>query len=657
MSCTPPPSDEASDMTTTDQPTTKRRGFLRTLGGAATLGATGITLSDRAEAASQAQEQFESDPFTLGVASGDPLPDSVVLWTRLAPEPLEPNGGMPDESIPVLYEVATDEEMNDVVERNATFASPDWAHSVHADVAGLEENTEYYYRFQAGDTYSPVGQTKTAPAPGSSPDSFSFAFASCQSWPSGYYTAYEDMAEDDLDLVIHLGDYIYEYPIPPSAGERSTEIPRRFNTEIQTLDQYRLRHALYKTDDDLQAAHAAFPWLVTWDDHEVENNYADEVSENDVPPENFLERRANAYQAYFEHMPLRPSRMPTGPDLPLYRRFTFGDLAEFSVLDTRQYRSDQTSSTEEAEDPDRTLLGDAQEDWLIDGLASSSSQWNVLAQQVPFSATDENSDPDVENFGAGDKWDGYRADRDAVRDFMTQQSDLNPVVITGDVHRNYAYNIKADFSNPNSETVGTEYICTSITSFGNGSGITDYGGTPNEPWRRFYNDNRGYVRCTLTSDQWRTDYRVVSAVTYPNAPTSTIASFVTEAGSPGAQLVSEQPAEEPIEITEIQANAPGNDGQNLNGEFVALQNTGDTEIVLSGFILSFEGGGGQNYTFGDVTIGAGETITVRNGSGEDTDSTIYTRFTGGVLNNGNPDLVIIANDEGLIIDQESYPVS
>lgn len=216
---------------------------------------------------------------------------------------------------------------------------------------------------------------------------------------------------------------------------------------------------------------------MTWDDHKVENNYADEVSENDVPPENFLERRANAYQAYFEHMPLRPSRMPTGPDLPLYRRFTFGDLAEFNVLDTRQYRSDQTSSVEEAKNPDRTLLGDVQEDWLIDGLASSSSQWNILAQQVPFLATDENPDPDVENFGAGDKWDGYRADRDTVRDFMTQHPELNPVVITGDVHRNYAYNIRADFSNPDSETIGTEYITTSITSFGNGTGITVYGGT------------------------------------------------------------------------------------------------------------------------------------------------------------------------------------
>lgn len=640
-------------MSETDRSTTKRRSFLRTLGGVATLGSASIALSNRAEAANQAQGRFQGDPFTLGVASGDPLPDSVVLWTRLAPEPLESSGGMPDQPVPVLYEVATDEEMSNVVKRDVTFASPDWAHSVHVDVEGLDANTEYYYQFQAGNEYSPVGQTKTAPAPGTSPDSFSFAFASCQSWPTGYYTAYEHMVEDDLDLVIHLGDYLYEYPIPPSAGERSTELPRRFNTEMNTLEQYRLRHALYKTDSNLQAAHAAFPWIVTWDDHEVENNYADEVSENNVPPENFLERRANAYKAYFEHMPLRPSRMPTGPDLPLYRRFTFGDLAEFNVLDTRQYRSDQVYSAEEAENSDRTLLGDKQKDWLIDGLASSSSQWNVLAQQVPFSATDENLNPDVENFGAGDKWDSYRADRDTVRDFMAQQSDLNPVVITGDVHRNYVYNIKADFLNPDSATVGTEYVGTSITSSGDGSGITDYGGTENEPWRRFYNDNRGYVRCTLTPERWQTDYRVVSAVTYPDASVSTIASFATEAGNPGATLVSEHPEEEPIEITEIQANAPGNDGTNSNGEFATLQNTGDSAIDMSGFILSFEGGSGQNYTFGEFTLGAGKTVTIRNGSGENTDSTVYTGLSS-VLNNGSPDLVVIANNEGVILDQESY---
>ena len=582
----------SSNQTVVDSPTTERREFLRILGGAATLGAAGVALSERAEAASQAQAQFDSDPFELGVASGDPLPDSVVLWTRLAPKPLEPQGGMSDDPIPVLYEVATDDSMEDIVKRDVIFASPDWAHSVHADVSGLEEDTEYYYRFQAGDKYSPIGHTQTAPAEDSSPGSLSFAFASCQSWPTGYYTAYESMAEDDLDLVIHLGDYIYEYPIPPSAGERSTDLPRRFNTEINTLEQYRLRHALYKSDDDLQAAHAAFPWIVTWDDHEVENNYADEVSENDVPPENFLERRANAYKAYFEHMPLQPSRMPEGPDLSLYRRFTFGDLAEFNVLDTRQYRSDQTSSSEDAQESNRTILGDVQQDWLIDGLAGSSAQWNVLAQQVPFSATDENPDPDVENFGAGDKWDGYRTDRDAVRDFMTERSDLNPVVITGDVHRNYVYDIKVDFSNPDSETVGTEYVGTSITSSGDGSGITDYGGTADEPYRQFYNDNRGYVRCTLTTDQWQSEYQVVSAVSYPNAPVSTLATFVTEAGNPGAEITSDRPEEEgAIEITDIQANAPGSDAENLNGEYVTIQNSGDSAVDFSGFVLSFEGGG------------------------------------------------------------------
>jgi alkaline phosphatase D len=234
-------------------------------------------------------------------------------------------------------------------------------------------------------------------------------------------------------------------------------------------------------------------------------------------------------------------------------------------------------------------------------------------------------------------------------------SKIRPVKLRLTEH--YVYNIKADFLNSDSETVGTEYVGTSITSSGDGSGITDYGGTANEPWRRFYNDNRGYVRCTLTPEQWKTDYRVVSAVTQPDASVNTLASFATEAGNPGARLASERPNEEPIVITGIQANAPGSDSENLNGEFVTLQNTGDSAVDLSGFILSSERYGEQNYTFGTVILGAGETVTVRFGSGEDTDSTVYAGFTGAVLNNSNLDIVIIANEDGIVLDQESYPAS
>lgn len=633
-----------------DQFQSSRRAFLRKAFTTATIAGLGTSGTGFAAAEENTGNgPFGSDPFTLGVASGDPLPDSVVLWTRLAPEPLQGDGGVSDRDVPVQWQIATDESMDTIVGNGTVKARPEYAHSVHIDVNGLDADTEYYYQFKAGSNHSPVGRTKTAPAKGETVDEFRFAFASCQNYPSGYYTAYKNLSEEDLDLAIHLGDYIYE-----GDSQGSLDRGHEPSREIKSLDDYRIRHAQYKTDTNLQDAHAACPWLVTCDDHEVENNWADEISENEDPPQEFLERRADAFQAYFEHQPLRPSRMPDGPNLPLYRRFTFGKLAEFNVLDTRQYRDDQVSSGEEAKNPERTILGDEQEEWLVEGLTDSGTQWNVLANQVPMAATDENPNPDAQDFGGGDKWDGYRADRETLLGVMSQNADLNPVVVTGDVHRNYAYNLKADFSESDSETVGTEYVGTSISSFGDGSGLTQYGPSAGESWQRFFNDNRGYVRCTITPEQWQTDYRVVSTVEEPTAPVSTLASFVTDAGDPGATLVSEQPKEEPIEITEIQADAPGRDGENLNGEFVTLQNAGDTAIDCSEFILSFEEGRGQNYTFSDFTLEADESVTVRNGSGEDTHSALYTGFTDTVLNNSSPDTVLIANSEGIILDEDSY---
>ncbi|WP_342765906.1 alkaline phosphatase D family protein [Haladaptatus sp. DYF46] len=649
---------------------------------------------------------FVDDPFTLGVASGDPLPDSVVLWTRLAPNPLESDGGMPDFNVPVQWKIiakhhhdggwddhrdhdddhdwSDHHDQNDghwehnvddrdkwdsnrelnfnsenegkrdsgrntgrgfhLVQSGVAFARPEHAHSVHIEVEDLEPNTEYYYQFRFGRYRSPLGRTKTAPTADSEIDELEFAFVSCQNYPYGYYTAHEHLAEEELDVAFHLGDYIYEGDSKGSL-DRGHEPSR----EIRSLSDYRIRYAQYKSDSNLQEAHAAFPWIVTWDDHEVANNYADEIDEG-TPPEEFLERRAAAYQAYWEHQPIRRSRMPDGPDMPLYRRFTFGQLAEFDVLDTRQYRDDQTASSEAANDPERTILGDEQEQWLLDGFDDTASTWNILANQVPVAATDENADPTEIDFGGGDKWDGYRADRQTLLDAMAQNDDLNPVVITGDVHHNYVYNLKADFSDSDSETVGTEYVGTSISSFGDASGLTQYGPSAGEPWQRLSNADRGYVRCTLTPEQLQTDYRVVSTVEEPTATIDTLASFVTEAGTPGAQLVTERPEEEPIEIVDIRPNQEGD----LNNEYVTLQNEGDSEIDMSNFVLSFEGGRSQNYTFGDFSLDASETVTIRNGDGEDTQTTLYTGFDGAVLNNSNPDTVVIANDKGVVLDDDSY---
>ncbi|MDQ3371910.1 MAG: alkaline phosphatase D family protein, partial [Actinomycetota bacterium] len=335
---------------------------------------------------------FNEDPFSLGVASGDPLPDGVVLWTRLAPEPLQADGGMPSRKVPVRYEVARDEDFRDVVRKGNTFATPELAHSVHVEVEGLDPAREYFYRFKTGPEESPVGRTLTAPAADADPAELSFAFVSCQNYPTGFFTAYRHIAEEDLALVVHLGDYIYESDRQGTIGRG--HVPA---AEIFSLADYRRRYGQYKSDEDLRAAHARHPFVVTWDDHEVDNNYTDEIPGDDQDPQAFLQRRADAYQAYYEHQPLRLSAKPRGPDMRLYRRLTYGRLAEFNVLDTRQYRSEapcggaKTASPEDCQerlDPSLTMTGVEQESWLLDGLERSGARWNVLAQQVFFAQRD-----------------------------------------------------------------------------------------------------------------------------------------------------------------------------------------------------------------------------------------------------------------------------
>jgi alkaline phosphatase D len=348
------------------------------------------------------------------------------------------------------------------------------------------------------------------------------------------------MAQEELDLVVHLGDYIYEGPPSPTAVR-----PHEGTEEPVTLEGYRNRYAQYKSDPNLQAAHAAFPWVTTWDDHEVDNNYADEIPQDPElqSREEFLLRRAAAYQVYYENMPLRRFSIPRGPDMQLYRRLTFGDLVEFNVLDTRQYRSDQACGDgqdvgcTEALDPSRTITGAEQERWLFEGLDRSQARWNVLAQQVFMAQRD--FDPEAEVRLSMDAWDGYAASRDRLFDFIQKRQPANPIVLTGDVHSNWVADLKADFSNPNSATLGTEFVGTSISSGGNGTDTN--ANTVNilaeNPHIKFFNGQRGYVRCELTPARWQSDYKVVPFVTTPDAPISTRASFVVENGRPGAQRV------------------------------------------------------------------------------------------------------------------------
>jgi len=503
---------------------------------------------------------FSDYPFSLGVASGDPLPDGFVLWTRLAPEPLaeDGGGGMPEQSVPVRWEVAADENFGWIVRQGTARARPELAHSVHVEVEGLEPAREYFYRFKAGSEISPVGRTKTAPAPGAAVAQMRFAFASCQMYEHGYYTAYGHMSEEDLDLVVHLGDYIYEYGINEYVASGGN-VRRHEGPKIFTLPQYRNRYALYRSASNLRAAHAAFPWVVTWDDHEVENNYADAIPGGDRSVEEFLRRRTAAYQAYYEHMPLRRSSVPQGPDMLLRRRITYGNLAEFNVLDTRQYRNDQAAGggvdppNPEQRDPSRTITGEAQERWLLEGLSRSRSRWNVLAQQVFFAERDLRSGPG-EAF-IMDAWDGYLGSRNRILGFIAERRIANPIVITGDVHNNWAADLKSDFDDPDLPTVGTEFVGTSITSGGDGADTNPraQGIIAENPHIKFFNGQRGYVRCTLSPQSFRADYRVLPFVSRRGAPIHTRASFVVEDGQPGAQQVGGEPISAPPSVAQIPA--------------------------------------------------------------------------------------------------------
>ena len=478
---------------------------------------------------------FATNPFSLGVASGDPLPDGVVLWTRLAPDPLN-GGGMPPERVRVEWEVASDESMSNVVRRGRTTATPDLGHSVHVEVGRLRPDQWYWYQFRAGSEESQVGRTRTAPDLQAPNDRLDFAFASCQHFETGFFTSLRHLSEEDIDLVIHLGDYIYE-----NAGIDG-RVRKHAGLEIESLDDYRNRYAQYKTDTDLQAAHAAFPWLVSWDDHEIDNNWAGAHSLDD-PAEAlaFLDRRANAAQAYYEHMPLRRASIPMGPDIRLYRSASFGTLATFFVLDTRQYRTGQPCGDglkpkcPEVFSPDGTILGREQERWLQSGLSQSASRWNVLAQQVMIADAVRGT-----SWGIGysmDKWSGYERDQDRLLDFLHDRRISNPIVLTGDIHSNFVNDLKLDFHDMNSPTVATEFVGTSLSSGGDGADTrpSTEGLYSQNPFVKFWNGQRGYVRCRVTSGLWTSDYRVVDYVTRRGSPISTRASFVVEEGRAGVE--------------------------------------------------------------------------------------------------------------------------
>ncbi len=498
-----------------------------------------ITLPALAQAPSRAQTRtpkFGDYPFQLGVASGEPDAQGFALWTRLAPKPLD-GGGMPSEEVQVDWQVAGDEQFTEVVASGSRTARRELAHSVHVEVEGLDADRWYFYRFRAGGEVSPTGRARTTPPRQAAPARLRFAFASCQHYETGYYTALRHMSKEDLDLAVHLGDYIYEGPGRKRVREHA-------GPEIVSLEDYRRRYAQYKSDPDLQAAHHACPWLVTWDDHEVDNNYADRASEEpEVSADELLTRRAHAYQAYYEHMPLRLYSRPVGHDMQLFRRTSFGRLAEFAVLDTRQYRTDQPCgdrtqpACEGVFDPDATLLGERQEAWLRQTLQRSPAVWNVLAQQIMFGRADRDPGPEVA--WSMDQWSGYDVARKRLLGFLAEERISNPVVLTGDIHSNWVNDLQVDFDRPESPTVATEFVGTSISSGGDGVAEDDYVRAilDQNPFVRFFNKERGYVSCTVTPSEWRADYQVVEKVTVAGAPRVTRASFRVEKGAAGAVRV------------------------------------------------------------------------------------------------------------------------
>ncbi len=517
--------------------TPDRRSVIKALG--ASLGASVIASELALPRRVLAQTVFKADPFALGVASGDPASDGFVIWTRLAPEPLKPGGGMPSAAVEVKWTIAADEAMSKVVRAGAALARPERAHAVHVELGGLAPGQEFFYRFEAGGVRSPVGRAKTLPRLGST-TAVRFGSAGCQRYEDGYFTAWRRIAEERFDFIVHYGDYIYEYKALTLDDQRPVRVARAMPGAPEkciALEDFRNRYAIYKLDPDLQAAHRSAPFLMSFDDHEVENNWAGFNSEvSGTTREAMVLRRAAAFQAWYEHMPLRAAQMPKGADIQSYRRLEIGSLMQLNILDTRQYRSKQAcgdgwKSCPEAKAAERTMLGKAQEAWLAQGFGQRRAAWTLLAQQVPIGRFDRNPDPAVTDVHM-DKWDGAEAARTRLFDAAAKTGLRNLVVLAGDVHQNRANELRRNFDDPASANVGVEFVATSIAS--NGDGIDQPKNAADirsaNPHLKYFNTQRGYVRHAVSMAAWQADYVTLDKVSEQGAPAQTRAKFVVESG-------------------------------------------------------------------------------------------------------------------------------
>lgn len=478
--------------------------------------------------------------FSLGVASGPLGSRGVVLWTRLAPQPFASDGGMPPRAVPVRWEVALDDRFRRVVARGTEMARADAVHSIHAEVDGLRPGWEYWFRFLAAGQSSPVGRTKTLPARGTHVERFAFAFASCQRYEHGYFTAYRAMAQDEIDLIVHLGDYVYENAIPAavsSTAPRAGVVPDAVRPEATDLAGYRLRHALYKTDPDLQRVHAHAPWAVILDNHDAVWD-----GDADDPPRNTLARRAAAYRAWWEHMPLPKRDAPRGPAMPIRRCLAVGDLLQLQLLDTRQFRDDEDICA--APPPNigpqcapileesRSMLGDQQERWLGRGLHRSNARWNAVAQTVLMAPYDFQPGAGESYYLSG--WDGYPVARRRLLDAIVDTRAPNPVILSGDWHTQWVNDLKRHPHDDRAPVVATELVGTAISS---DPGFTASRSTPalaDNPHVKYYSARNGYTRALLDHQQWHSQFIAVDAKQPAGSP-QLEATHIIANGRPGAQ--------------------------------------------------------------------------------------------------------------------------
>ncbi|MFF2654670.1 alkaline phosphatase D family protein [Streptomyces sp. NPDC058045] len=522
----------------------------RTLVKAAAIGTAAVPL------AAAAARATAGPAFLHGVASGDPLPDGILLWTRVTPVPEAAPGSGRGPDTEVAWEIAEDAAFTSVAASGTVTAHAAADHTVKADVRGLRPATDYWYRFRAGDTLSPAARTRTAPAADANPDGLRFGVVSCANWEAGYFSAYRHLAaRRDLDAVLHLGDYLYEFATGEHPKAKYTVRPHEPAHEITTLADYRVRHAAHKADADVRALHTAHPVIAIWDDHEFADNAWSGGAKNHSPDTegDWQTRQAAAKQAYFEWMPVRTSTEGT-----VYRRLRFGRLADLHLLDLRSFRSQQARIGDGAVDsPDRTITGRAQLDWLKAGLSASQSAWRLVGTSVMISPVAFGSVPakvlapltELLGLPSGglavnvDQWDGYTHDRAELIGHLRDHAIRDTVFLTGDIHMAWANEVPVTASTyPKSPSAATEFVVTSVTS----DNVDDFLHVPagtvstvaeaairaaNRHVKWLDMDGHGYGVLDLTAARAQMDYFLVSDRGDPDATSSWARSYRTPRGT------------------------------------------------------------------------------------------------------------------------------